>query len=234
MLEKLGRDLQEQVQKLTGRKVGGTFNEASPPTEPVPEVLTGDAADMHFRSSKAWKSLLGGLMDDGYAEPDPTSTTRMRQRSGGYTTYLEKPNDIVQFLHGDHVLVLRAQNGGSVFKGKPLQYKRDGLPLETFMLTHYSTAPTAHKVQVFDSAGREITDPAARNQKILNVMAAMQHHRDPQNRFQYFGDLHDLAQKTGLVTPKGPFLPVQKTTGTVLPVKIMKPVTLRSTKPAAP
>src|SRR5690606_28333571 len=105
MLEKLGRDLQEQVQKLTGRKVGGTFNEASPPTEPVPEVLTGDAADMHFRSSKAWKSLLGGLMDDGYAEPDPTSTTRMRQRSGGYTTYLEKPNDIVQFLHGDHVLV---------------------------------------------------------------------------------------------------------------------------------
>lgn len=232
MLEKLGRDLQQQVQKLTGRKVGGTFNEASPPLEPQAEVLSGDAADKHFRSSTAWKSLLGGLMDLGHAQPDPTSTTRMRSRRGGYTTYVEKPNDVVQFLHGDHVLVLRAQNGGSVFKGKPLHYKRDGVALETFMLTHYSTGPDAHKVQVFDPAGREITDPAARNQKILNVMADLQHHRDPQNRWQYFGDLNELAQKTGLAAPKGPFLPVQQTTAAVLPLKIMRPVSLRTGKPS--
>lgn len=214
--------------KLTERKAGGSFNGAAP------QVLTGAAADDYFKQSKAWKAMLGGMMDLGHAAPDATSTTRLKARRGGHHSYLELPNDRIELVHGENVFVLQAQNGGAVFKGKPISFQRNGETVESFAPTHYSANPNNHKVQVFDPAGQEITDPQARNQKILRLMSAMAHQRDPHNQFGYFGDLNELAQKTGLAPAKAPFQPVLKTEHSVLPTRIMKPVTVKRAATVTP
>lgn len=222
MFFKRGKDdPKPAVKPLVDHKAGGSFNDAAP------QILSGAAADDYFRNSKAWKAMLGEMTELGHAAPDPASNTRLRVRSGNRRTYLDLPNDRIELLHGENVFVLQAQNGGSVFKGKPISYQRDGVTVESFAPTHYSTAPAFHAVQVFDTAGREIADPQQRNQKILRLMAAMAHQKDPHNKWDYFGDLKDLAQKTGLRPATAPFQPVLKTEHSVLPVRIMKPVSLR-------
>lgn len=218
----------KESDKLTARKAGGSFNDAAP------QVLSAAAADAYFKHSKAWKALLGGMMDLGHAEADASSTTRLKARRGGHHSYLELPNDRIELLHGDNVFVLQAQNGGSVFKGKPVSFTRHGAAVESFALTHYSSNPHHHKVQVFDPGGREVTDPQARNQKILHLMAAMAHQRDPQNKWSYFGDLKELAQKTGLAPAVAPFQPVLQTTHGILPTRVMPPVTLRRQQATSP
>lgn len=214
--------------KLAERKAGGSFNDAAP------QVLSAAAADDYFKNSKAWKAMLGEMMDLGHAAADPASTTRLKVRRGGHHSYLELPNDRIELVHGDNVFVLQAQNGGAVFKGKPVRFQRNGAEVESFAMTHYSTNPAYHKVQVFDPAGREVTDPAARNQKILRLMNAMAHQKDPHDRFGYFGDLKDLAQKTGLAVPAAPFQPVLKTEHSILPLRVMKPVAVNRPAPARP
>jgi|GEM_PF-2553036 len=214
-------DHQPVAKPLTEHKAGGSFNDAAP------QVLAGPAADEYFRKSKAWKAMLGEMTQLGHATPDPATATRLRARSGNRYVYIDLPNDRIELLHGENVFVLQAQNGGTVFKGKPVSYGRDGVAVNSFAPTHYSTDPIHHAVQVFDTAGREIDDPQQRNQKILRLMAAMSHQKDPQHKWDYFGDLKELAQKTGLQPATAPFQPVLKTERSVLPVRVMKPVTLR-------
>ncbi len=226
MFFKRGKNSDKLTDRQTGgsfanRQAGGSFNEAAP------QVLTGAAADDYFKNSKAWKAMLGEMTELGHAAPDPASSTRLRARSGNRRTYLDLPNDRIELLHGENVFVLQAQNGGAVFKGKPISYNRDGEKVDSFAPTHYSTNPAYHSVQVFDTTGREIADPQQRNQKILRLMAAMAHQRDPQGKWDYFGDLKELAQKTGLSPATAPFQPVLKTEHGVLPTKIMKPLSVR-------
>lgn len=217
MVKDVKDDNHVAAKALTDHKAGAGFNAAAP------QAPGGAAADAYFKQSAAWKAMLGEMAVLGHATPDPSSRTRLRLQHGNRRAYLDLPNDRIELLHGENVFVLQAQNGGVVFQEKSVRYRRDGATVESLVPTHCSTAAARHAVQVFDTAGREITDTQQRNQKILQLMAAMAHQKDPHHKAGYFGDLKELAHKTGLRPPAGPFQPVQKTLHTVLPVPRVKP-----------
>jgi hypothetical protein len=169
-----------------------------PPAPPAPPELT---AEEKIKQNPLWGKLMFDVMAEGSAAPDPDVKHRVRVIGvrPKYRIHQTVPCDIVTLQHGDDTAELRAKPGGSVFVAKPVDWERDGQPRRTTVYTHISTETHKYIFDIRDASGTSYPD-AARPQKIIDLMAAMQrHHPEGQNRYD---GLDTLAQGLGLSLPE--------------------------------
>lgn len=183
-------------------KLLAAFGKAAPPPPPAP-VPPPPAPEEIIKQNPLWDKLMFDVMHSGEAVPDPDVKHRVRVIGvrPKYRIHQTVPCDIVTLQSGEDTFILRAKPGGSVFVSKPVDWERDGQPRRTTVYTHISTDTDKY---IFDIQGADGTScpEAARPQKIINLMAAMQAHRAEEgSRYETLGA---LAQQLGLHVPEAP------------------------------
>jgi len=180
-------------------KLLGAFGRAAPP----PALPPPPPPEETIKKNPLWDRLMLDVMRAGRAEPDPEVKHRVRVIgvSPRYRIYKTVPCDIVTLKLGEDTAELRAKPGGSVFTAKPVDWERDGQPRRTTVYTHISTDPDSYVFDIRDPSGASYPD-AARPQKIIDLMAAMQAQGGADdNRYKGLGA---LAQELGLTVPQTP------------------------------
>jgi hypothetical protein len=207
-------------------KLLGAFGRTAPPPPPAAPAPSEITPEQKIKQSPLWSSLMFDVMAEGSAVPDPEVKHRVRVIGvrPKYRIHQTVPCDIVTLKLGDDTAELRAKPGGSVFVAKAVDWERDGQPRRTTVYTHISTETHKYIFDLRDASGASYPE-AARPQKIIEVMAAMQqHHPEGQSRYQGLGA---LAQELGLSVPETPVAVAKPAPPPEKGIEVLKPVTVR-------
>ncbi|MDP2205445.1 MAG: hypothetical protein Q8K65_03995 [Alphaproteobacteria bacterium] len=207
-------------------KLLGAFGRTAPPPPPAAPAPPELTPEQKIKQNPLWGKLMFDVMAEGRAEPDPDVKHRVRVIGvrPKYRIHQTVPCDIVTLKLGDDTAELRAKPGGSVFVAKAVDWERDGQPRRTTVYTHISTETHKYIFDIRDASGTSYPD-AARPQKIIDLMAAMQQRgADQGSRYEGLGA---LAQELGLRVPETPAAITRPAAPPEKGIEVLKPAAIR-------